>query len=87
MFNKNGERLSAKEICVVYDDKQILEVESGYLARLEELLDLDNKNTPMKPIYPNEYPVPTCAVCGINLGDNKHCRGCGREIDWSDSNE
>jgi hypothetical protein len=36
MFDKGTEHLSAKEICIVYDDKQILEVESGYLAKLEE---------------------------------------------------
>jgi hypothetical protein len=48
---------------------------------LQALVD---KSIPMKPTYPKEYPVPTCAVCGSNLGDNKFCRECGREIDWSD---
>jgi hypothetical protein len=54
---------------------------SGDIKILQALVD---KSIPMKPTYPKEYPVPTCAVCGSNLGDNKFCRECGREIDWSD---
>jgi hypothetical protein len=61
-----------------------VELQKGDLENLQALVD---KSIPMKPTYPKEYPVPTCAVCGSNLGDNKFCRECGREIDWSDSNE
>ena len=51
---------------------------------LQELVDRD---TPMKPDYPKEYPSACCPKCSQNLGDNNFCRNCGQRIDWNENNE
>lgn len=48
---------------------------------LQELID---RETPMKPYYPNEYPSACCRKCFQNLGDNNYCRNCGQRVLWED---
>ena len=51
---------------------------------IQELID---RETPMKPYYPTEYPSACCPKCFQNLGDNNFCRNCGQRVDWSEENE
>lgn len=58
-------------------------VDINWLA-IDEIKELIDKETPMKPKYREKYPSASCAKCGSNLGDNPRCRNCGQLIDWSD---
>lgn len=54
------------------------------IATLQELV---NKETPMKVVkWKLAKPETRCAKCGAGL-ERKHdyCWGCGRKVDWSDS--
>ena len=55
-----------------------------YYNLLQELV---NKETPMKVVkWKLAQPETRCAKCGAGL-ERKHdyCWGCGRKVDWSDS--
>lgn len=57
-----------------------------YLNVIQELVD---KETAMKVVkWELAQPETRCAKCGAGL-ERKHdyCWGCGRKVDWSDTNE
>ena len=83
MKNKYQEALDFIIDCIEFNYKTIKDLEAieFYCDTLQELVD---KETPMKPYYPNEYPSACCRKCFQNLGDNNYCRNCGQRVLWED---
>ena len=58
--------------------------------RYKELLKLEDRATPMKPI--NNGKCPKCDTeayydTGYGTITHKHCTWCGQALDWSEDNE
>lgn len=80
---KLNEAYDLIESCLDYD-KSMSEHPERYEMVLQITAEVFQKQTPMKPYYPTEYPSACCPKCLQNLGDNNFCRNCGQKIDWSE---
>lgn len=67
------------------DDDFLLAV---VIAVLEEVEELDKKETPMKPKYVRQiddeaYLCPNCNNTWTSIKSIKYCDECGQKLDWS----
>lgn len=54
----------------------------------EMIINMINKDTPMKPIICNTWSCPKCGKTYL-IGNEEHeyCPNCGQSIDWNEEEE
>jgi DNA-directed RNA polymerase subunit RPC12/RpoP len=67
-------------------DSRINNVLDLLVKPFESLIELEKKNTPMKPYWEHAYICNNCSNEFVEKTD-KYCSNCGQKLDWSGDNK